>query len=57
MHKTITLGLLALTAAFILIALETPAGVEAQANQWLKTLPAALAEAKKTGKPILLEFR
>ena len=26
-------------------------------REWLKTLPAALAEAKKTGKPILLEFR
>ncbi len=57
MRRSVTLGLLVLTAACFLIALDEPTGVDAQAGKWLKTLPAALIEAKKTGKPILLEFR
>jgi len=48
------LNLLAIAALFLPSA---PAQEGAEGIQWLDNYPKALAEAKRTGKPIFLEFR
>ncbi len=57
MLRIFGVGLLALVAVFMLFLSAEPASVEAQSATWHKSLKTALAESKKTGKPILMEFR
>lgn len=48
------------TVASILILLAvtfTPAAAQEDTVEWLDNYPKALAEAKRTNKPIFLEFR